>query len=220
MTGDGRMGGEPALPPLVIEVWSDYVCPFCYLEVPVLDRLQQAYGAGLKVRWRAFELRPDPVPTLQPDGDYLRDTWARAVYPMAVERGMTLRLPPVQPRSRLAFEAAAHARDHGRGEAMHLALFRAFFEHGRDIGDLEVLVDTGVGLGLDAAALRADLVNGAYTASVHEDQRLAQSLGIRGVPMMVLRRAEDPVQQGLGVSGAQPESVLRDAIAELLGGTV
>lgn len=220
MTATRRKDGESALPPLVIEVWSDYVCPFCYLEVPVLDRLQQAYGAELTVHWRAFELRPDPVPTLQPDGDYLRDTWARSVYPMAAERGMTLRLPPVQPRSRLAFEAAAHARDRGRGDAMHLALFRAFFEHGSDIGDLEVLVATGVGLGLDAAALRADLVSGVYTASVHEDQRLAQSLGIGGVPMMVLRRAGASVQQGLGVSGAQPEAVLRSAIAELLGWTV
>lgn len=218
MTAAGSPVGPPASPHLVIEVWSDYVCPFCYLEMPVLDQLQRAHGPALTVRWRAFELRPDPVPTLQPDGNYLRDIWARAVYPMAAERGMTLRLPPVQPRSRLAFEAVAHARDHGFGDGMHLALFRAFFEHGRDIGDLEVLVDTGVSLGLDAAALRADLVGAVYSASVQEDQRLAQSLGITGVPMMMLRRAEVPLQQGLRVSGAQPEAVLHGAIATLLCG--
>ena len=51
----------------------------------------------------------------------------------AYERNMRLRLPPVQPRSRKAFEAACHARDGGRFDAMHLALFRGFFEDGRDI---------------------------------------------------------------------------------------
>lgn len=209
----------PASPSLVIEVWSDYVCPFCYLEMPVLDQLQRSYGRALTLHWRAFELRPDPVPTLQPDGDYLRDTWARAVYPMATQRGMTLRLPPVQPRSRLAFEAVAHARGRGRGDALHLALFRAFFEQGLDIGDPSVLVEIGASLGLDAATLRADLADGVHTAGVREDQRLAEDLGIRGVPMMVLRRADDPLQHGLGVSGAQPEAVLRSAIAELLDGS-
>src|SRR3569623_1511568 len=47
---------------LRIDIWSDYVCPFCYLELPVIDHLQQPYGTTLEVRWRAFELRPEPVP--------------------------------------------------------------------------------------------------------------------------------------------------------------
>ncbi len=121
-----------------VDVWSDYVCPFCYLEQPVLDRIAQEYVERVGIRWRAFELRPDPVPTLKPDGTYLRDIWARAVYPMAKERGMSLRLPPVQPRSRLAHEAAHFAATQGLFDAMNTALFRAFFEDGCDIGDLAV----------------------------------------------------------------------------------
>ncbi|MDQ3309649.1 MAG: DsbA family protein, partial [Gemmatimonadota bacterium] len=58
-----------------ITVWSDYVCPFCYLEEPVLDRIREEYGNRLEVEWKAFELRPDPVPTLDPAGEYLRTTW-------------------------------------------------------------------------------------------------------------------------------------------------
>ena len=99
--------------PVRIDVWSDYVCPFCYLELPVLEQLQQEFGPALEVHWRAYELRPAPVPTLEPGGEYLRTTWARAVYPMAEQRGMTLKLPPVQPRSRLALEAAEFAKDAG-----------------------------------------------------------------------------------------------------------
>src|SRR5947209_8145197 len=100
-----------------IDVWSDYVCPFCYLEEPVLERLRNDFTGALQIRWRAYELRPDPVPTLDPQGEYLRDIWARSVYPMAAQRGIPLRLPPVQPRSRLAWEATEFAREHGKAEA-------------------------------------------------------------------------------------------------------
>jgi predicted DsbA family dithiol-disulfide isomerase len=49
--------------PLVrLDVWSDYVCPFCYLEEPVLTRIIDEFGNDVKVNWQAFELRPEPVP--------------------------------------------------------------------------------------------------------------------------------------------------------------
>ena len=79
----------------------------------------------VRVEWRAFELRPDPVPTLDPDGAYLHRVWNQSVYPMARERGLTLRLPPVQPRSRKAHEATAFARSAGRADATAEALFGA-----------------------------------------------------------------------------------------------
>lgn len=191
-------------PRLRIDVWSDYVCPFCYLELPVLDTLQQAPGSAAELQWHAFELRPEPVPTLDPAGDYLRTAWAGSVYPMAERRGMTLRLPPVQPRSRKAHEAAAHARAHGRFDAMHRAIFRALFEHGRDIGQPEVLLDLAASVGLDPEALRAALAQGRYTEQVLHDQRLAQELGISAVPTMLLRQSDAPWHQGRGVSGALP----------------
>src|SRR2546427_1128018 len=52
-----------------IDVWSDYVCPFCYLAEPTLTRVTQQFGDAVAVNWRAFELRPDPIPTLDPKGD-------------------------------------------------------------------------------------------------------------------------------------------------------
>ncbi len=76
---------------IAIDIWSDYVCPFCYLELPLIDRLKEEFGAQLNITWRAFELRPDPVPTLDPNGEYLHDIWGRSVYPMAEQRRMTLR---------------------------------------------------------------------------------------------------------------------------------
>ena len=113
-----------------ITVFSDYVCPFCCLGELDLARVREQYGDRVEVDWRAHELRPDPIPTLEPDGPYLPRVWNAAVYPMARSLGMTLRLPPVQPRSRKALEAAEFARERGRYDAMHTALFGAFLRGG------------------------------------------------------------------------------------------
>lgn len=199
---------------ILINVWSDYVCPFCYLELPVLERLRAEEGDSVAIEWRAFELRPEPVPTLDPDGEYLHRVWNQSVYPMARERGLALKLPPVQPRSRMAFEAAEHARSQGRFDEMHKALFRAFFEEGRDIGDPGVLQAIGASVGLDPHALREALDSGRHTEKVLADQRLAKELGLTGVPAMILHLA-DRVGPALLVSGAQPYAALQSAIQRL-----
>lgn len=190
-----------------IQVWSDYVCPFCYLALPPLARARDELGVA--VQWRAFELRPEPQPTLDPDGDYLHNVWDSAVYPMAEARGMVLRLPPVQPRSRLAAVAAAFAREAGAFDAVHEALFRAFFEERLDIGDRAVLLDIATLCGLDSAALHRDLDDPALIRGVVADEELAARLGIAGVPGMVIRHGAG---QAYLLSGAQPFDVLADAI--------
>lgn len=131
------------MPKIRITVWSDYVCPFCYLQEPVLAQVRQAYGDRVDVEWRAFELRPEPMPTLDPQGEYLQSVWTRAVYPMARHRNMTLRLPPVQPRSRSALELAEYAKQEGCFEEVHRRVFQAFFEDGRDLGRIDVLTEIG-----------------------------------------------------------------------------
>lgn len=209
--------------PVRIDVWSDFVCPFCVLEEPVLEQAAGHHGADVTIAWRAYELRPEPVPTLEPDGEYLRSIWERAVYPMAEQRGMPLRLPPVQPRSRLAHEAEHHARRQGFGDPMRRAIFRAFFEDGRDIGRPEVLLDIGAAIGLDVGRLQGALTDGSETALVLADEREAIDLGIRGVPAMLIRPADAPAgakraPSGVLVSGAQPFGVLQQAIEHVRAG--
>lgn len=199
---------------ITLDVWSDFVCPFCYLEVPVLDALRAEFGLEVAIRWRAFELRPEPAPLLDPRGDYLRNAWEEHVYPMAEERGMRLRMPPVQPRSRLAFEAELFAREHGLGDKMRLSLFQAFFEHGRDIGKISVLTSIGRAIGLNAARLKFALQNGDFTAAVQADRQEAERLGVRGVPTIRLRTASG-LQRVL--TGAQPLDTLREHVLALLG---
>lgn len=199
-------------------VWSDYVCPFCYLELPVLDELRDRYGDRITIEWKAFELRPDPEPTLDPDGEYLHRVWGQSVYPLAEQRGMTLRLPPVQPRSRKSFEAAAFAREHGLFDAMHHALFRGFFEDGFDIGDEQVLADIGRSVGLNAQGLAQAIRDSRYTQQVLDDQQAARRMGLSGVPATVIVPDESVGGRPLLVSGAQPLEVVVGAVEQVLAG--
>jgi predicted DsbA family dithiol-disulfide isomerase len=157
---------------------------------------------GVRVVWKAFELRPEPVPTLDPVGEYLTRVWQNSVYPLAERLGVSMRLPPVQPRSRRAHEAAHWARSQARFEDYNAALFRALFERGEDIGDADVLLKLADALGLDAPALRAALDGRAFEPGVLADEREAAELGVSGVPAFVADRR-------LALSGVQSVEGLR-----------
>lgn len=161
------------------------------------------------IDWLAFELRPEPVPLPDitgPEGERFRQHWERGVAPMADRLGVEMRFPPFKARSRQAHEAAIHARAHDRSEEMRVALFHAFFVENRDIGDVDVLVDVGASVGLDADDLRAALVEGRHTDRVIEEERFAARIGISAVPTIIIGQ--------VGVQGAQPYDVLRQVYEE------
>ncbi|MGH3946619.1 MAG: DsbA family oxidoreductase [Pseudonocardiaceae bacterium] len=169
-----------------IEVFSDFVCPFCYLaEQPLADAVE---GGDVQIAWQPFELRPQPTPTLRPEGDYLQSTWQRVVYPMAVRMGVPIVLPRVspQPYSWLAFEGFAYAAERGVGKRYTERMFRAFFVEQRDIGRPEVLADVAAELGLDADDFRAGLDSGRYAETHQQALRRAWQLQITVVPTFLL----------------------------------
>lgn len=155
--------------------------------------------SSLVIRWRSFELRPEPVPTLDPNGKYLVSAWENHVYPLAAKMNMPLKRPPIQPRSRLAHEAAKWAEKHNAFEEYNLALFRAFFEHGKDIGDIKILTELAADLKLDAKSLHASLKNNDYTALVLADEDEAKRVGVRAVPAFVV----NGMVQAAGVQSSQ-----------------
>ena len=142
----------------------------------------------MEIVWRAFELRPDPVPTLDPKGEYLRNAWRNGVYPLAAKLAIPIKLPPLQPRSRLAHEAAHWARSQGRFDDYQGEVFRAFFERGEDIGDIDFLISLAAKLELDAESLRQALADHAFLPTVIQDEQQAQLLGISGVPAFIAAR--------------------------------
>lgn len=205
-------------PLLFIDVWSDYSCPFCYLQTPVIDQLRNAYGEAVEIRWHAFELRPEPSPAVDPESEVLHDTWENSVYPLAAERGLTLRLPPIQPRSRKAHETAMFARENERLEPVHRALFKAFFEDGIDIGDTDALIDIAATCGVDPELLEEALNEDAFTELVIEDEEFARKIGVTGVPFAVLSREAAPGAEPpppIALRGAAPVQHFEAAIERL-----
>jgi predicted DsbA family dithiol-disulfide isomerase len=143
---------------------------------------------NVAIVWRAFELRPDPVPTLDPNGDYLHRVWASSVYPLAEHLGVDIKLPPVQPRSRRAHQAAHWARRHGKFREYNDALFCAFFQRGEDIGNTDVLTRLASDMALDGDNLREALDNDLHLENVLADEGEAKKLGLSGVPAFVANR--------------------------------
>ncbi|MDB6141435.1 MAG: oxidoreductase [Pseudomonas sp.] len=186
---------------LKVDIWSDYVCPFCYLQLSVFEQLQREYGSRIFVQWHAFELRPEPIATLDPAADYLRAAWMRQVYPMAEKRNVVMKMPPVQPRSRNVLEAAAFARAQGKFEVFHKEAFRAFFEFGRDIGQVLELVELGSKMGLNAEALENALSGHHYADQILADEGLAEQLGLRAVPAFLIRRADQSLREAKVLNG-------------------
>ncbi len=170
-----------------IAIYTDYVCPYCLLAEKVV---QDAIGdLPVEIEWRAFELRPEPVPTLRVEDPYLPAIWQRSVYPIAARLGIPIRLPSwsPQPRTAKAFEVLALAKERGAGHAYSLGVLRAFFQEDRNIGDPDVLVELAAEAGLDRNEVRKALDEGTYEQSHREALRHArEDMAITSVPTIVV----------------------------------
>lgn len=154
-----------------------------------------------------FELRPEPAPTLRPEGEYLQAAWARSVYPLAARLGVQIVLPNVspQPHTRLAFEGFQFAKEHGKAAEYNHRMFTAFFQESMDIGDIHVLGKLAGEMGLDAADFRAALESGRYRERHQQALRHAcEEARITGVPAFFIG--------GRALAGLQSKEALEEAM--------
>src|SRR3954471_15705324 len=161
-----------------------------------------------------FELRPEPNPTLRPEGEYLQRAWSRSVYPIARSMGVPIVLPAVspQPHTHLAFEGYQYARGHGKGGEYNHRVLEAFFVEGRDIGDVGVLTMLAGEVGLDEDGFGEALRTRKYREAHRQALRHAyEEAGVNGVPMFVIG---DRV-----LSGLQDRETLEAVIDEELAGS-
>ena len=170
-----------------IRVYSDYVCPFCYLaEFPLREAVR---GKDVEVEWMPFELRPFPNETLRPEGDYLQRAWTNSVYPIARQMGVPIKLPTVspQPHTHLAFEGFHFAKEHGKGGEYNHRVLSAFFMESRDIGDIGVLTKLAGEVGLNETEFEEALKSRKYR-DAHQRALLHayEEAGGSGVPMFVI----------------------------------
>lgn len=176
-----------------IKVYSDYMCPFCFLgEQPLLEAIQ---GKDVEVEWMPFELRPYPNETLKPEENYLKSTWKQSVYPMAEQMGIDIILPSVspQPYTHLAFEGYQYAKEKGKANEYNDRMMRAFFQEEQDIGDVTTLTKLAVEIGLDEKEYREVLDTRKYK-EVHQNA-LKHAYGeakITSVPTFVIGNTKLP----------------------------
>jgi predicted DsbA family dithiol-disulfide isomerase len=163
-----------------------------------------------------FELRPEPQPTLRPEGDYLQRAWSQSVYPLARRMGVPIVLPEVspQPHTHLAFEGYQFAKEHGKGNDYNLRVLEAFFRDGKDIGDVGVLTRLAGEVGLDSHGFGEALQSRKYREAHREALRHAyERAGVSGVPMFVIG---DRVLTGLQ-DRETLEAVIEKAMASQVG---
>lgn len=138
----------------------------------------------IEIIWRPFELRPEGQPP--PSAEYIDRAWTQSVAPLAAQMGLEMRRPAHFSRTRLAHEAAAFARQYDKLGPMADALFRAYWQDGRDIAQIEVLCDVGLSVGLDPVGLRACLEGRTLRAQVDEELELAQRYRISAAPTFII----------------------------------
>lgn len=205
-------------PALTIDVYSDVVCPWCYLGKRRLEAaLRERPDIAVAVRWRPFELNPDMPPTGAERSEYLTQKFGdsgrlqevhRRLVELGREAGVSYRFEAI---GRVPNTRAAHALIACSGErqgAVVDGLFRAYFEEARDVGDVAVLAEIGAAAGLDVDELRASLAAGKGFEAVAAQEREAARLGIGGVPFFVLAGR-------WAVSGAQEVPTLVAALDQV-----
>jgi predicted DsbA family dithiol-disulfide isomerase len=157
----------------------------------VLEEATRRYGARIEVRWHAYELRPEPVPLVDPDSEYIQEHWRNRVLAMAAERRLVMRAPRRAVRSRRALQAALYARSNGRFAELDRAIYRARFEDDADISAIDVLRRLARSAGLDSDALARAVAADAQLDDLHADLTLAGQLGINGVPAAFIGQEAD-----------------------------
>jgi predicted DsbA family dithiol-disulfide isomerase len=174
--------------PFLIVAYSDYVCPWCYIGWQRIEQLRREFD--VQVEWRPFELHPETPKTGANLAGRVGSSARARVYTenilgIAREAGIAMRMPVVVSNSHRALEAAEFARDRGGFEAMHAAMFRAYFEDARDIGDADVLCDIARGWGIDDQGLRQALADETYAARIDEITDAARGDEILSTPTFI-----------------------------------
>ena len=203
---------------MVVEVWADVVCPWCYLGKRRLERAirQFEYGGRVEVVWHSFQLTPDaPIDggrTIDMLTDRLgldRDDLVAMndqLETMAAEEGLHLHLADTRLTNTLDAHRLLHlAREHGLGAVLEEAMFRAYFLENRLLGDRGVLAEVATAAGLGPAEVADVLASDRYADAVAADQKEAADLGARGVPFFVIDRV-------YGIAGAQSVEVTLESL--------
>lgn len=202
-----------------IEVWSDFICPFCYIGKRHLEAALKE-RSDVEIEFHSYEL--DPTAPEQVDGKML-DYFAEHKG-MSVEQAQTMIQQVTQMANNVDldydYDAIQHgntlkphrlfqfAKEQGKGnEFMELAK-KAYFIDGKWLNDDDFLVHLAASVGLDETRVRDVLTSEAYLDAVRLDQAQAAEIGVQGVPFFV-------IDEQYGLSGAQPIKIFEQVFADI-----
>jgi predicted DsbA family dithiol-disulfide isomerase len=202
-----------------VEIWSDVVCPWCYIGKRRFEAALREFPHPVEVVWKSFQL--DPTATSSPAGDHVHHlarkygrTLEQAqqmvdnVTAAAAQEGLSYRLDIARSGNTFDAHRLLHlAREAGVQDELKERLDRAYFTEAEPVDDHETLTRLAVEVGLDEKRVREVLATDRFADAVRTDVAEARALGITGVPFFVIDRR-------YGVSGAQPPELLRAALEQ------
>ncbi|QSB24975.1 DsbA family protein [Flavobacterium sp. CLA17] len=205
-----------------IEIWSDIMCPFCYIGKRQLETaLAEFPNDEFEIEWKSFQL--DPTISPQPDKDvytYLAERKGMSVeqsvemHKGVAERAKSVGLDYHFDKAIIANSFTAHriiqlAKTKNLGDEMEEVFFKAYFTEGKDLNDGPTLLELAEKAGLDKNETLKVLENEKlFLSEVHTDIIEGQQIGVQGVPFFVFDRK-------YAVSGAQPVETFVQTIKEV-----
>ena len=204
-----------------VEIWSDVVCPWCYVGKrrfeEALSRFRHA--DQVEVEWKSFELDPNsPVRVGLPMSQILQRKYGMTeqqaeaanerMTALAAESGLEYHLDAVQAGNTFDAHRLIHLGiSRGLGDAMKERLLAAYFTEGLSVGDGPTLAKLAAEVGLDPEEVDRMLQGEDFATEVRQDEARATALGASGVPFFV-------IDEAYGVSGAQTADVLLEALEQ------
>lgn len=203
-----------------VDIWSDVVCPFCYIGKKRLEHVAEQAGIELDIHWHSFELDPDaPAKHEVSNTERLAQKYGRSyaemeemernVAAMAATEGIDFQWQNANSGNSFNAHRIIHlAQSKGLGNEAKEAFFHAYMTEGLAIGEREVVEEIASRIGLDNAEVEYVLDSDELADFVRHDEKIAhEQLKVTGVPFFVF-------DQKLALSGAQPREIFLQALQQ------
>ena len=193
-----------------VEIWSDFVCPFCYMGERKFEKALESFEHKdeVEIVFKSFQLNMDQAEVKGKDihqviADKYNISYEQAkanndrIVKAAKDVDLNYRFDILKlNNTELAHQIAKYAEGSGRGKELVDRYFKAYFEEGADIGNKEKLIELAEEIGLNIVELNKQLEDGSLKSEVQKDKALARELDINSVPFFV-------INDKYSVSGAQ-----------------
>ena len=207
---------------LKIQIWSDIMCPYCYIGKRRIEEALRNFEhkEAVEIEWKSYQLDASFIASPEDNmvehlaEKYRKDNdWAQNMLDNMTQNAKTAGLDFHFEKAILANSFNAHrllhlAKKHNLANDLEELLFKAYLTEGKNINDLDTLSKLGIELGLDSEEIAQVLNSDTYGTDVKKDQEEANAIGVQGVPFFVL-------DNKYAISGAQPATAFLETLEKV-----